>query len=108
MRQLNDALNKRTEELEASQARLSQQAADRAHQLVGLLGRIGRPAATLDQAVPSVIVEHAQRDLVERGPHRGDLVEDIDAVALVLDHLVDPADLAFDSCQPRLELFLRR
>ena len=39
-------------------------------------------------------------DGIERGVHRRHLVEDIDAIALVLDHALYAADLAFDARQP--------
>ena len=42
---------------------MAQQTADRAHELVGLLARIGRTTATLEQAVACVVVEHPERHL---------------------------------------------
>ena len=61
-----------------------------------------------DHAGLGVPVEQAERHLVERGLRRRDLREDVDAVAVVLDHPFDPADLAFDALQPREELILGR
>ena len=46
-----------------------------------------------------VVVEQAERDLVERRLHGGDLGEHVDAVAVLVDHPLDAADLAFDAAQ---------
>ena len=47
-----------------------------------------------------MVVEHLQADVLERG-HRGpDLRQDVDAVALLVDHLLDPAHLPLDPAQP--------
>src|SRR4029077_13364660 len=45
------------------------------------------------------ILEQLQSDGLECGRHRGDLGEDVDAVAIVLDHPLDPAHLPFDPVQ---------
>jgi P-type Cu+ transporter len=47
-----------------------------------------------------VIVEDRLLDLVERRLNRAYLGEDVDAVAIFLDHAADSADLAFDATQP--------
>src|SRR4051794_17009569 len=47
-----------------------------------------------------VILENLQRDRLERRRRRADLREDVDAVALVLDHPLDPAHLSLDPVQP--------
>jgi hypothetical protein len=47
-----------------------------------------------------MVLEQAQGDLVEGGLDRRDLGDDVDAVALILDHPLDPADLALDPSQP--------
>ena len=39
-------------------------------------------------------------DLVERRLHGADLGQDVDAVAIVVDHALDAADLALDAAQP--------
>src|SRR4051812_9618063 len=59
------------------------QPADGGHQLFGalLLAALG----VADDAMPGVVVEQAERHLVERRLHGRDLGEDVDAVALVLD-----------------------
>ena len=78
------------------------EAADCRHHLVG--ARISRRGVVgAHHAVLGVIVEQAQGDLVERGLDRGDLGQDVDAVALVLDHALDPADLSLDALEPRLD-----
>src|SRR5436190_7325211 len=46
-----------------------------------------------------MIVEHLEGQALEGGVHRRDLREDVDAVAVVLDHPLDPTDLAFDAVQ---------
>src|SRR5687767_2994345 len=82
------------------------QPADRAHQLVGeLLGCSF--TTTLDDAVASVLVEQPQRDLVERGLDGADLRDDVDAVTILLDHLLDPAHLSLDAAEAVEELVLR-
>src|SRR4051794_10874227 len=88
-------------------ARLSptHQAADGAHQLVGLLARLVRAAVSLAQeAVARVAVQQAERDLVQRRLDGGDLGEDVDAVAVVVDHARDAPDLTLDPGQALVEL----
>ncbi len=46
-----------------------------------------------------VVVKNRVLDLLERGLHRPDLVDDIDAVAVVRDHARDAANLALDAAQ---------
>src|SRR4051794_34275154 len=53
-----------------------------------------------------MVVEEAERNLVERGLDRGDLREDVDAVAVRLDHALHAANLALDPAQPLEELVL--
>src|SRR4029079_3321734 len=81
------------------------QPADGAHQLVGLVGRFARAAVALDQAVARVTVQEAERDLVQRRLDGGDLRQDVDAVAVLVDHARDAADLALDAGQALIELF---
>jgi hypothetical protein len=82
-----------------------QQPPDSAHQLVvELLGRrVGRAA---DDAVAGVIVEQAERHLVERGLDGGDLGDDVDAVAVFLDHALDAAYLALEAPKALEQLVL--
>jgi hypothetical protein len=47
-------------------------------------------------AVSGVAVEQAEADLVQGGLNGRDLGKDVDAVPVVLDHLLDAADLPFD------------
>ena len=54
-----------------------------------------------DDACVRVPVEQSERDLVQRRLRGTYLGEDVDAVAVVLDHAFDPADLPFDPGQPR-------
>ena len=53
-----------------------------------------------------VVVEEPERDLVERGLRGRDLGEHVDAVAVVLDHPPDAADLSLHTGQPLEELVL--
>src|SRR5882724_11510959 len=46
-----------------------------------------------------VIAEHFFLDTPERGAHRRDLGDDIDAVAILIHHLGQAADLALDPAQ---------
>src|ERR671924_528794 len=76
------------------------QTPDRGHQLVGeLFQRALR--VPVDDAVAGVAVEEPECHLVQRGLDRGDLGDDIDAVAVVLDHSLDAAHLAFDALEAR-------
>src|SRR2546427_5080978 len=46
-----------------------------------------------------MLVEHPERERLERRVHGGDLRQDLDAVAVVLDHPLDTAHLALDAVQ---------
>ena len=81
------------------------QAADGGHHLGGHLVGTALGGA-LVHAVPGVPVEQAEGDLVEGGLDGRDLGEHVDAVAVVVDHFLDAAHLAFDAAQPRLQLVL--
>src|SRR5262249_46627384 len=74
---------------------------DRSKELPRLLLRIrlvtGRERP--GYAVVHVVVEDGERERLERGVDRGDLREDVDAVAVVLDHSLDPPHLSFDPMQ---------
>src|SRR5581483_11290505 len=63
-----------------------------------LLGVPGRERRC--HAVVHVLVEDAEGEAVERRRHGGDLREHVDAVAVVLDHPLDPAHLPLDAVQP--------
>src|SRR5207244_5755368 len=70
-------------------------------QLFGLRRRVRlvtRSERTGD-AVAHVAVEDLERERFERGVGRRDLREDVDAVAVVVDHPLDAADLALDAVQ---------
>ncbi len=53
-----------------------------------------------------VVVKQTERDFVKRGLDGANLSEDIDAVAVLLDHALDAADLAFDPAQAVEQLVL--
>jgi len=61
-----------------------------------------------DDAVAHVLVEHAKRHAVERGTRRGDLGEDVHAVAILFDHARDAAHLALGTRESLEQLVLGR
>jgi hypothetical protein len=76
-------------------------AANDRHQLRYLCPLIGLVAAgdrVLD-AMRHVILQHFLLDTPQCGPHRRDLRDDIDAVAVLVDHLGQAADLALDPAE---------
>jgi hypothetical protein len=82
----------------------AEHAADRAHELVDArLCAIG--ARHADACVP---VQKPESDLVERRVDRGDLRDDVDAVAIVLDHPGDPVHLPVDAGEAGEELVVAR
>ena len=71
------------------------QPADGGHHLIGLgVALFGGSGA--DHAMMGVIVQQPERDLVQRRLGGADLGKDVDAIPIVLDHLLDPANLPFD------------
>ena len=75
------------------------EAFDRASRLVEQAGRLGVVAGGdgAGHAVPEVVVEQAEGDALQR-PRRGaHLGENVDAVLVVLDHPLQPADLTLDA-----------
>src|SRR5215469_9348434 len=71
--------------------------------------RVGAAAALGDRlrdAVRQMLLEQAQGYRLQRPRGGGDLREDVDAVFIVLDHALQPPDLAFDPAQPRQVLLL--
>ena len=52
-------------------------------------------------AVAQVVVEQLHGDALQRLGGGGHLGEHVDAVRVVLDHPLQPADLALDALQPR-------
>ena len=52
-----------------------------------------------EDAVVEVVVEEPEGDGFEGAGHRGDLGEDLDAVLLVFDHVLEAAGLSFDAAQ---------
>ena len=73
---------------------------------LGLGGVAGRERA--GDAVVHVVVEDLEREALERRLDGRDLREDVDAVAVVLDHPLDPAHLALDAVEPLDERLLVR
>jgi hypothetical protein len=59
-----------------------------------------RPSVAPSRMQCRVPVEQAEGDLVQCGLDGGDLCEHIDAVAVVVNHLLDAAYLALDATQP--------
>lgn len=47
-----------------------------------------------------VILQDFVLGAVERGADRNNLSDDVDAVAVFLDHIREPANLAFDAAEP--------
>ncbi len=81
-----------------------QQPANRSHHLFGLLFLMGVGGAK--DAVGGMLVEQSERNLVKGGLDCGDLREHVDAVPILVDHLLDAADLALNALQARAELIL--
>src|SRR6266704_541572 len=78
--------------------------ANHRHQLRDLFALIGLvPACNrVFDAMRHVILQYFFLDAPQRGPDRRDLRDDIDAVTVLVDHLGETADLAFDPAQPFL------
>src|SRR5207247_3687711 len=73
------------------------------------LGRCVAFVARADRvrnAMVDVLIEDLEREAVERGADGGDLREDVDAVAVVLDHPLDAAHLSLDPVQALDQRFL--
>jgi DNA-binding FrmR family transcriptional regulator len=64
-----------------------------------LVGGVAAGDRTLD-AVLDMVLEDLVLHAPERRPHRPDLGEDVDAVAVLLDHPRDPAHLPLDPPEP--------
>src|SRR5438874_437652 len=85
--------------------------ADEAGDRRGGLGDLGvrRLAAAgegVGDAMREVLVEQLDGDRLERLGHGRDLVEDVDAVLVLVDHPLQAAHLAFDTTQPLVDRFL--
>lgn len=59
-----------------------------------------------DHAMSGVVLKKAEGNLVECGLDRGDLGDDVNAVAVVFDHSLDAPDLSLDPSEALLESFL--
>src|SRR5438309_1836103 len=70
-------------------------------QLLALLVRFGLVPGSQGSchAVLDVVVQYAEGEAVERGRNGAQLREDVDAVAVFLEHPLDAAHLAFDPVQ---------
>jgi len=73
----------------------SHQSSDGGEQLIGLVLLLF--AFGDAYAGAGVVIEQAQRDFVQGGLDGTDLCEDVDAVAVVFDHALHAAHLAFDA-----------
>jgi hypothetical protein len=69
---------------------------DCTHEFLGLLLGVIRTAVTPNEAMPDVSIQKAERNLVECRPSRVYLRDDIDAVAVLVDHAGDPSYLTLD------------
>src|SRR5437660_4277375 len=78
------------------------EAADGLVELADLLGSVPR-LDRLRHAVLGVISEQLKGDALEGGPGGADLGQDVDAVAVLFDHLLDTPDLALDPSEPGLD-----
>jgi hypothetical protein len=79
-------------------------AADHGHQFGDLFPLIGLVAAgdRMFDAMRHVIPQHLLFNATERGPDSGYLSDDVDAVAVLVDHLGQAADLALDPAETLL------
>src|SRR5471030_2103174 len=87
----------------ARKARMSAPAAvEDFHQFLDLDLPVALGAAMkgVRHAMLEMVVEDLLLDLVEGGTHRPHLVDDVDAVAVFLDHAGNAAHLALDAAQP--------
>ena len=68
---------------------------------LGLAVLLGTGMESVRHAMLEVVVERLLLDLVQGRPHRANLGQHVDAVALLLDHAGDAADLALDAAKAR-------
>ena len=76
----------------------SRQHIDQLVHLAALLTAVTVGDRVLD-AVADMILQNLLLDPPQRSAHRRDLREDVDAIAVALDHAGDSADLALDSIE---------
>ncbi len=81
------------------------QSLDRRVELANLLPSASR-LDRFDDAVLGMVGEQLERDAFECGPGRVDLGEDVDAVAILLYHLLDASHLALNAPESRLDFLL--
>jgi hypothetical protein len=70
--------------------------ADSGASLATVTADLAAPGGRLDHAVRQVVVEQPERDGLKRLGRRRHPGQDVDAVLVVLDHLLQAADLALD------------
>ncbi len=77
-------------------------AAHHVHQLGHLAPLVGFVAARdrMRDAMRHMVAQDFLLDAAQRRAHRGDLRDDVDAIAVVLDHAGEPAHLALDAVEP--------
>jgi len=59
-----------------------------------------------DHAVPSVVLKQSEPHPVESGLNSSDLGNDVYAMPIVFDHVLDPSDLTFDPPETLSKVFL--
>jgi len=79
---------------------------DQFARFAALFRRVAADDCSLD-AVMEMIREHFLFDADKGGPNCLQLVQDVNAVAVVLDHAGDPPHLTFDTVQPLESLLFR-
>jgi hypothetical protein len=81
------------------------EAPDSSHQLLGL--RAALLLLRTHHTVLGVVVQQAKRNLVQGRLDSGYLSENVDAIPVVVDHALDPTNLAFDAAKTLEQLVLR-
>jgi hypothetical protein len=74
------------------------QRVDQLIHLAPLLATVTACDCMLD-TVADMVLEDFLLNPPQRGAHRGDLRDDVDAIAVTLDHASDPAHLALDAAE---------
>lgn len=89
--------------------RLFGQASDHLNQFLdlGMLVDCIPARESTGYAVVDMVFEDLLLDLVQRGAHRLKLVQDVDAIAILVHHSPDASHLTFDAPQPLRNLRFR-
>ena len=99
-------LQRMKDRIDDEQSRLApHQPLDRLVELPNLLASAAR-TDRVHHAMLGMVSEQLQRDALERRPGRVDLGEDVDAVAILLHHFLNTANLTFDAPEPCLDSLL--